>query len=84
MNNTDRNVRVSGAGVTLTFPSVGANDDGHVVWIRNTDASNAVTIDASDADNVDGSATQSLTAGSAVRLVYVHALTDWVLFGGSF
>lgn len=73
-------VSASGGAVTLTLPS--APDDGFYILAIKTDSSvNAVTVDGSGSDTINGALTQTLTMQYEAMLLWWHtAASAWYGF----
>jgi hypothetical protein len=74
------------AAGTMTFPSVGSAEDGAVVTFVKT-GSERLTVESVDTDGIADSSTPgtiySDSAKATLTLVYIHAITSWVIKSAS-
>lgn len=73
-------VDASGGAVTATLPAASNVFAGFVVWFKITDATNALTVDGSGSETIDGAATYNLTVEDHVVGVVCDG-TNWHLTG---
>jgi len=76
-------IRINSAStVTVTLPAVGASDDGATITFIKQGAGD-IAITAGTGDYIDGSpssgSTYSSDTKSALKIQYVHGMTEWVV-----
>lgn len=67
----------SGGAITVNLPAVASVQPGRAYKIRSTGTTNAVTIDGSGSETIDGSTTKSLASGAVHAAEIVSDGTAW-------
>jgi hypothetical protein len=67
----------AGGAITVNLPAVATVQPGRTYWIRSTGTTNAVTIDGSGAETIDGGATKSLASAAVHAVKIVSDGTAW-------
>jgi len=67
----------SGGAITVNLPAVASVQPGRVFVVRTTGTTNAVTLDGSGSETIDGATTKALASGAIHAVSIVSDGTAW-------